>query len=145
MNPPVKLADLTDALDLMPEESGAWLDRQTGRVMVVEESVIQAIESVAGDAVPAGVADWQAEQSAAARGIVEGDVRYLPLPDKFEFHEYRQMEQFIGSVADTQISARLWNAIKGKGAFRQPKKSSRSMDNTGSKQFAKGTAISPKI
>ena len=86
--------------------------------MVVEESVIQAIESVAGDAVPAGVGDWQAEQSAAARGIVEGDVRYLPLPDKFEFHEYRQMEQFIGSVADTQISARLWNAIKGKGAFR---------------------------
>ena len=118
MNAAAKLADLTDTLDMMPEESGAWLDCQTGRVVVVEDAVIQAVESVEGDAAPEGVADWQEEQLPAARGIVEGDARYLALPDKFEFHEYRQMERFIGTITDTRAADELWRAIKGKGAFR---------------------------
>ncbi len=31
MAPAVKLMDLTDSLELVPEESKAWLDTQTGR------------------------------------------------------------------------------------------------------------------
>ncbi len=39
-------------------------------------------------------------------------------PDKFDFHEYRQMERFIGTVESTPAAEELWRAIKGKGAFR---------------------------
>jgi hypothetical protein len=118
MEPVVKIMDLTDGLGMVPEESGAWLDRQTGRVVIVEDTVLAAVESAEDKAVPAGLADWQEEQLPAARGICEGDKRFLALPDKFDFHEYRHMERFIGTVTDARIADQLWQAIKGKGAFR---------------------------
>lgn len=39
-------------------------------------------------------------------------------PDKFDFHEYRHMERFIGTVENADAAEQLWRAIKGKGAFR---------------------------
>src|SRR5437660_12323574 len=54
-----------------------------------------------------------------ARCMVEDAwVRFVPLLDKFDFHEYRQMERFIGTVEDSEAAEQLWRAIKGKGAFR---------------------------
>ena len=54
-----------------------------------------------------------------ARAIV-GDLgtRFISPPDKYDFHEYRQMEQFIGTVRSAEAADQLWQAIKGKGAFR---------------------------
>ena len=54
-----------------------------------------------------------------ARAIA-GDTqdRFIHPPDRFEFHEYRQMERFIGSLADAAVADQLWRAVKGKGAFR---------------------------
>lgn len=118
MTPTVKLMDLTDALEMASEESGSWLDRQTGQVVVVDNDVMQAVESTEGDMMPDGLEDWQVEQVPAARAISAGDPRYLALPDKFDFHEYRHMEKFIGSIADAEKADQLWRAIKGKGAFR---------------------------
>jgi len=115
MTPAVKLVDLTDALEMASEESAAWLERQTGQVVVVDNDVTQAIAEVAGDTMPE---DWQEEQIPAARAISAGDPRYLALPDKFDFHEYRHMEKFIGTVTDVDGADQLWRAIKGKGAFR---------------------------
>ena len=42
----------------------------------------------------------------------------MDAPDKFDFHEYRQMERFIGTVEDDAASNELFRAINGKGAFR---------------------------
>lgn len=115
MTPAVKLMDLTDSLDMVSEESGAWLDRQTSRVIVVDNDVIQAVED-SEDLTE--LEDWQEDQVPAARAISAGDKRYLALPDKFDFHEYRHMERFIGTVTDADSANQLWRAIKGKGAFR---------------------------
>lgn len=114
MTPPVKLMDLTDALEMTSEESGSWLDRQTGQVVVVDNDVMQAVESTEDDEKPDDLADWQEEQVPAARAISAGDPRYLALPDKFDFHEYRHMEKFIGTVTDADQADQLWRAIKGK-------------------------------
>lgn len=119
MNAPVKLADLTDALEMPSEEWAAWLDRETGQVVVVECSAIDAVEDAEGDEPLTGLADWQQEQVAAARAINAGGPRYLALPDKFDFHEYREMERFIETVADADAAEQLWRAIKGQGAFRR--------------------------
>lgn len=119
MTPAVKLMDLTDALEMMPEEMGAWLDLQTGLVVMVEDKVIRAIEEAEGDSIPAGLVDWQKDELSVARGICAGDKRYLSLPDKFDFHEYRHIERFIGTIGDAGIANQLWFAIKGKGAFRR--------------------------
>lgn len=119
MTPAVKLMDLTDALEMIPEEMGAWLDLQTGLVVMVEDEVIQAVEEAEGDSIPVGLVDWQKDELPVVRAICAGDKRYLALPDKFDFHEYRHMERFIGTVADARIAEQLWAAIKGKGAFRR--------------------------
>ena len=118
MSPVVKLTDLTDSLDMGSDEMGTWLDRQTGEVIVVDTAVIDAVESIEGDTMPDGLDDWQEEQLPAARGICDGDKRYLALPDKFDFHEYRHMERFVGTFTDARVADQLWSAIKGKGAFR---------------------------
>ena len=118
MSTAVKLSDLTDSLDMASEEIGTWLDRETGQVITVDNDVIAAVESVEGDAMPDDLEDWQEDQVPAARGICAGDKRYLALPDKFDFHEYRYMERFVGTFTDPRIADQLWSAIKGKGAFR---------------------------
>ena len=66
-----------------------------------------------------GLADWQQEEVETARAMVEDSgERFVDAPDKFDFHEYRQMERFIGTVEDSAVAEELWRAIKGKGAFR---------------------------
>lgn len=114
MTPSVKLRDLTDTLDL-PQEWGAWLDRQTGRVITLDPDTLAAGEAGDTDAMPDLLDD--AERIAVC-AIAAGDARYLALPDAFDFHEYRHMERFVAGVADARISDQLWRAIKGKGAFR---------------------------
>src|SRR5438067_13934776 len=44
--------------------------------------------------------------------------RVMPLPNKFDFHECRQMGRFSRTVENAEIAEQLWRAIKGKGAFR---------------------------
>ena len=111
----VKLIDLTDSLEMVSEESAAWLDLQTGRVLMIDDDVTRAVENAEDDE---AIEEWGEDYVAATRAIEAGDKRYIALPDKFEFHEYRYMERFIGTIEDATSADQLWRAIKGKGAFR---------------------------
>jgi hypothetical protein len=109
----IKLYELVDALEL-PEGWGVYFDRESGRVLMLDPETLAAgdeEEESLGGAAPV-------EELAAARAIETGDPRYLALPDRFDFHEYRHMERFVAGVADAGIADQLWRAIKGKGAFR---------------------------
>ncbi|HEY4247404.1 MAG TPA: UPF0158 family protein [Lacunisphaera sp.] len=120
----VKLYDLTDALEMDSETISSWLDRNTGKVVMVESEVMDAVEAEEED----DLLDWQREELVAARAISAGDPRYLALPTKFDFHEYRYMEKFIGTIADAAKADQLWQAIKGKGAFRYFKDTAHRLD-----------------
>lgn len=124
MTPPVKLYDLTDALEMDSETIGSWLDRKTGEVVIVESEVMDAVEAEEED----DLLDWQKEELVVARAIHAGDPRYLALPTKFDFHEYRYMEKFIETVPDADKAGQLWRAIKGKGAFRHFKDTAHRLD-----------------
>lgn len=121
MNPPARLYDLSDALEFDSEEIKQYFDRQTGRIVAVERSTLEAVESDDEEEL-ASLEDWQREDLELVRAIVDDDfgegARFIAPPDKFEFHEYRQMERFIGTIDDADIADQLWGAIKGKGAFR---------------------------
>ena len=116
-SPAVKIADLTDALDLIPDESAAWLDRATGRVWIIQDHVMAAAESGDPDE-SADLSEWEEDEYAAARAFCADAKRGLALPTKFDFHEYHHMERFISTVDNDAIADQLWRAIKGKGAFR---------------------------
>lgn len=48
---------------------------------------------------------------------------YLPLPTKFDIHEYSIMERFCRSREDDEMRDDLCDAIRGRGAFRRFKDS----------------------
>jgi hypothetical protein len=105
MNPPAKLSDLILALEMPSEEFRTYFDRKTGAVVSVEESMLSRLEDGEEEDLD-DLAEWQKEEYEVAKEIVSDDgSRFLPPPDKFEFHEYRVMEEFI-------------RTIKGRGAFR---------------------------
>jgi hypothetical protein len=118
MNPPAKLSDLILALDMPSEEFRTYFDRNTGAVVLVEETMLSRLEN--GEDEDLGdLAEWETEEYKIAKEIVNDDgSRFIPPPDKFEFHEYRVMEEFIHSIDDNEAANHLWRAIKGRGAFR---------------------------
>ena len=118
MNPSGKLSELIDALEFESEESVTRFDRQTGRIVSVDRHILSAFEEGEEDEL-GHLADWQKEGLEIARAVAGDDgERFIDAPDKFDFHEYRHMERFIGTVENAQVAEELWRAIKGKGAFR---------------------------
>ena len=62
--------------------------------------------------------DWQQESIKIAQEILEND-DYIPLPDKYEIHEYDIMEKFCLSINDDELRDIMYYSIKGSGAFRR--------------------------
>lgn len=115
---PVRLSELLDALESDSDEHVTRVDLQEGRVVTVDRLVLSAMEEGDEEALR-DLPDWQKPELEIARAIVEDSgERFVDAPDKFDFHEYRQMERFIGTVEDAEAAGQLWRAIKGKGAFR---------------------------
>jgi hypothetical protein len=118
MNPPAKLSELIQALDMPTEEFRTYFDRKTGTLVSVEDTMLASLEN-GEEADPDDLADWQKEEYEIAKEIVADDGgRFLPPPDNYEFHEYRVMEEFIRSIDNDEAANQLWRAIKGRGAFR---------------------------
>lgn len=115
---PVKLSELIEAVELASDERVTKVDLQNGCVVSVDLAVISAVEE--GDEASLGdLPDWQEPELEFARAIVDDSgERFVDAPDKFDFHEYRQMERFIGTLTDADATEQLWRAIKGNGAFR---------------------------
>jgi hypothetical protein len=112
---PVKLSELIDDLEFESDEYGSWVDLENGRVVRVSHSLIRAVEKGNEDA--ASLAEEEEVEIARAL-VADSGERFVDAPGKFDFHEYRQMERFIGTVEDSAAAEQLWRAIKGKGAFR---------------------------
>lgn len=115
---PVSLSELLNALDFDSAEHVTKVDLRDGTVVSVDDSVLSTAEE--GDDESLGdLPDWQKEEAEIARLIVQDSgERFVDAPDKFDFHEYRHMERFIGTVEDDAAANELLRAIKGKGAFR---------------------------
>jgi hypothetical protein len=117
MNAKAKLSDLTDTLEFDLPDHHTRYDRETGRIVTVEKSVLQSAEDGDVEAL-ASLPEWQKPEVEIARAILaDTGERFIDPPKKFDFHEYREMERFIGTVEDAEAE-QLWRAIKGKGAFR---------------------------
>ena len=115
---PTKLSELIEALEFESEEHATRVDLQNGCVVRVDNSALSAVENEDEDALN-DLPDWQKEEVEVARAIVgDSGERFVAAPGKFDFHEYRQMERFIGTVENAETAEQLWRAVKGKGAFR---------------------------
>jgi hypothetical protein len=138
MNYPVaKLSELIDPPALGPEAEGhVTFDRLRGEwIVTLGEFMQRAEDEIEGGAEElseeelAKLPEWQKLEREEARAILEDkDGRFVDAPDRFEFNEYRLMENFIGTVEDEKLADRLWQAIQGKGAFGRFKRVAVDMD-----------------
>jgi hypothetical protein len=109
----VKLSDLIEGLEFQSDERSSFLNLTTGEVVAITDEELRAAEE---DAPLEDFPEWQHDALRIARDIVGTD-HYLPLPDRFEIHEYRIMERFCLSMDDDDLRDDLCDAIRGRGAF----------------------------
>jgi hypothetical protein len=118
----VKLENVVDAFDGAPDAWETYLNRTTGECVTIsddDEGILAAMEEEGDQFDDSSIADWQKESAAKALEVKKHPDDWIKLPRKFEFHEYRIIEQFCDQQPDGHLREILQNAIHGKGAFRR--------------------------
>jgi len=110
----VDLKKIVEGIEFHGDESQSFLKISSGEVVLFTDDAIAAAESDEDLSVHA---EWYREAIERAREFINNEDDYLPLPSKFDFHEYREMEEFILSLPIEEQRDELLSLIKGKGAF----------------------------
>lgn len=113
---PVHLKDVVDEMDMIGDETVAYIHRRTGELIGLTSEAMALAEDDGEDISPSH--DWLEEMVNQARQIIS-DRDYVELPDKFEINEYGIMERYCDTVEDERARRALLKAINGKGAFRR--------------------------
>ena len=112
----VKLNEIIEGLEFQSDESSSFLDKTTGKVVLISDYEISAAED--GDPIE-DFPDWEQDLVRIAKEIVDETGNYIDLPTKFDINEYSIMEKFCLSLNDSEMSDNLYSSIKGSGAFRR--------------------------
>jgi len=119
MTVPIKRKDIIEGLEFLTDEGSSYLNTVTGEVVYVTTEELRAAEE---EEPLEDFPEWQHANIRIAKDLLDTD-HYLPLPTKFDIHEYHVMERFCASVEDADIRDDLCDAIRGRGAFRRFKDS----------------------
>jgi hypothetical protein len=71
--------------------------------------------------------EWQRESILKAREILTSEA-FVALPDQFDIHDYKIMEDFCLECQERNVGETLLRLIKGSGAFGRFKNAIHSMD-----------------
>ena len=110
----VALREIVDAMSFQCDEMSAYVERATGRIVVVSEEALRDAEDGTGDGL--GV---EGEELADAQVILRKPDDYVALPDRFEIDEYQMMADFAASLDFAPARGALQQSIRGHGAFRR--------------------------
>jgi hypothetical protein len=111
----VSLKAVVEAMDFQSDDLTNYLNRRTGEIVAMTGEDRHLAENDELDV--AGLPAWQRESVLKAREVLDsGD--FVPLPDKFEIHEWAIMERFAISQTARSTRTELINAIHGRGAYR---------------------------
>ena len=110
----ISLRAVVDELDGLLDESVAYLNRKTGEFYSVRDEEARMVEDSAD---PDDLPEWLGDEMPKIREVVEpGD--WLPLPARFEIHEWAFMDDFARGHSDPDLREELLTALCGRGAFR---------------------------
>ena len=111
----VSLSDVIEQMDLMTDEATVYINRKTGELITLTDEIL----ALAEDPDEAAEApQWQKDLLPKAREVLASE-DFIPLPSKFEIHEWAIMERFVQSLTDAAVSDELDAALHGRGAFRR--------------------------
>lgn len=112
MTATISLDDLLTALESAHDDVQHYVDRQTGRVVM--------ITSEDREADPDKAPDWQQESIADARAIeADTEGRFLPAPDCASIDEWKLMRNFALTLDESPTADALLDALVERGAFRR--------------------------
>jgi len=111
----VSLRDVIEVMDLSSDEATTYINRKTGEIVTLTDEIVAMAEDP-DDAAEA--AEWQKDLLPKAREVAASE-DFIPLPGKFEIHEWSIMERFARSLPDAAVSDELDAAVHGRGAFRR--------------------------
>lgn len=124
MSVTVKLNEVVDAIESATEEHVYYVDKRTGEIILLTSEEIEAAED---DELLSEYPDWQRESILKAREVLSSSEGFSQLPDQFDVHEYKIMENFCLAFEDRQVGQDLLRRIKGTGAFKRFKSAIYSM------------------
>lgn len=119
------------AFELSDYATTAYLDSESGEVLFVEEDSVSQLDDIFTneETLESMIATIQARTDMSdyerellintARIESNTDDRYLLIPKQDSREGYRDMEDYIESIADTHLQELLAVAIQGSGAFRR--------------------------
>jgi len=109
----VSLRDVIDEMEMISDEATSYINRKTGELITVTNEMFSLAEDPdeAEDA-----PEWQKELLPKVREVTASE-DFIPLPSKFDIHEWSIMERFARSVADGDLRDELEAALHGRGAF----------------------------
>jgi hypothetical protein len=124
----VDLQDVVIAFEDHGSGLSNYLDMQTGRVVSFSADEFSEIEEDddelredddEGPELPSEP-EWIRAEHALRAEVCNGlGTRYIEIPDDDHHDAYHDMEEFIDTVQDSRLQARLARAIVGSGAFRR--------------------------
>ena len=111
----VSLSDVIEQMELTTDEATAFINRETGELITITNEEVALTEDPEE---AAEAPQWQKDLLPKAREVLASE-DYIPLPSKFEVHEWSIMERFAQSHTDAAVSDELDAALHGRGAFRR--------------------------
>jgi len=129
----VNVGEVAFALEDNSWETNHYLDLETGQVITVMADTFRELEKLFEEAYDpeakkppdlaellqqSNLQDWQQGELLVARQIEANSSRYLDISPDDRYEGYNDMGDFIFTVQDERLQAELWQAIRGRGAFR---------------------------
>src|SRR5260370_18968853 len=105
----VNLNDVVEALESAMEEHGHYLDKRTGEIILLTSEDLRAAEE---DDLISEYPDWQRESILKAREVLKESEAFAQLPDQFDVHEYKIMENFCLTSEDRKDVQYLLRRMK---------------------------------
>lgn len=102
MNMKVMLNDVIEALDFVNDEAQYFYCIKAEEILMVWDGMVNG-----------------ENDSDLIDEIEENFDEFIALPGKYEIDEYMMMEEFIDNLPKGRKQDQLYNAIRGKGAFRR--------------------------
>jgi hypothetical protein len=109
-----ELSSIVDGIECQSDESQSYLNKLSGEVIIITDEEMNIAES---NKDVSDYAEWMQEAINRATKYLEDQESYLELPTKYNFNEYRIMENFILTLPVEEQKNEMYSLIKGKGAF----------------------------
>lgn len=92
-------------MECQSDEMSAFFNKKTKEIVFVSDDEFRIAEN---EEPIEDLPEWLQDQIKTAEEILYGD-SFIPLPSKFEIHEYNIMEQFCLSIRDQRLSNTMYD------------------------------------